>query len=167
MNSQNPPGINIQKSSMIPFDLNLLEFLNSLFYYFPSLKTIILDRLPDECSENYLMTYQTLFTQYNIMVLIGLFVLFICVCLYTTIYVLNFIKIHKLYFIERSGTNNFLSFLGKLANSSFIDYSILFLNLSLYLNFIVLGQCLYFMYVNYIPSNIGNITDIALQSNNI
>ena len=161
--TQNPLNMNfIQKSSIIPFDFDFFGMIKSFLSYFPSLKTILLERLPDECSDNFIMTYQTLFTQYNIMVLISLFTLFITVYLYTMIYLLNFVKMHKFYLLE-----NYPNFLGKLANSRYIDYYITLLNLSLYLNFIVLGQCVYFMFVNYIPSNIGNITDIALQNSNM
>lgn len=154
----------VKQSSVIPFDFDLFvapaHMMNFLFNYFPSLKTIVLDRLPDECPENYLMTYQTLFTQYNVMVLIGLFSLFISVYLFTMIHILNLIKTHKDYFLK----NNF-TYLGKLASSRFIDYLIISTTFSLYLGFASLGNCLYFMYLNYIPSEIGNITDIAIQNN--
>ena len=149
-----------QELSVTPFDFDFFGMMNSLFGYFPNLKTIVLERLPDQCPENFLMTYQTLFTQYNVMVLISLVSLSISVCLFTVIYILNLLKIHKLYFLE----NNYY-FLGKLASSHYTDYYIGLLVLSLYLNFAVLGKCLYFMYVNYIPCDIGNITDIAIQNN--
>ncbi|MBM4905310.1 hypothetical protein HYO34_21805 [Vibrio parahaemolyticus] len=148
---------NVKELSVIPF--HFYDMMNYLFAYFPSLKTILLERLPDESSENFIMTYQTLFTQYNLMVLISLFSLAIIICLYTMIFFLNFIKTYKFYLLQ-----NYPNFLGKLANSRYIDVYIIVLTLCLYLNFIVLGQCLYFMFVNYIPSNIGNITDIALQN---
>ena len=78
------------------------------------------------------------------------------------IYLRNFVKMQKFYLLE-----NYPQFLGKLANSRYIDYYITLLNSSLYFHFMVLGQCIYFMYVNYIPSNIGNSTDIALQNRNM
>lgn len=152
----------VQKSSVVPLDFDFYQTMNSLFYYFPSLKTILLERLPDQCFDNFLMTYQTLFTQYNIMVLICLFSLFIIVSQYTMIFLLIFISKQKVYLLEKYPT-----FLGKVANSRNIDLFINLLTLSLYLHFLVLGKCLYFMFVNYIPSNIGNITDIALQNSNI
>ena len=152
----------VKKQSMIPLVFDFFEMINSLFSYFPSLKTILLDRLPDECPENILITYQSLFTQYNIMVLISLFSLFIIVYLYTIIYCLMFLKMNKAYLLV-----NYPNSLGKVANSRYTDYYIILLTLSVYLNFIVIGQCLYFMFVNYIPSNIGNITDMALLNNNM
>jgi hypothetical protein len=145
--------------SVFPFDFDFFGMMNSFFGYFPSLKTILLERLPDQCPENFIMTYQTLFTQYNVMVLISLVSLSISVCLFTVIYILNLLKIHKLYFLD----NNYY-YLGKLASSRYTDYYIGVLTLSLYLNFAALGKCLYFMYLNYIPCDIGNITDIAIQN---
>lgn len=149
----------VRQLSVNPFDFDFSIFMSSLFGYFPSLKNIVIERLPDQCPENFIMTYQTLFTQYNIMVLISLVSLSISVCLFTMIYILNLIKMHKLYFLE----NNYY-FLGKLASSIYTHYYIGLLTLSLYLNFVVLTKCLYFMYVNYIPCDIGNITDIAIQN---
>jgi hypothetical protein len=151
---------NVKEASVIPF--HFIDLIKSLFSYFPSLKTILLERLPNESSENFLTTYQTLFTQYNLMVLISLFSLALIISLYTMIFFLNFIKTQKFYLLQ-----NYPNFLGKLANSHYIDYYIILLTLCLYLNFLVLGQCLCFIFVNYIPSNIGNITDIALQNKNM
>lgn len=154
-------GANTTKElSVIPLDFDFFGMMNSFFGYFPSFKTIVLERLPDQCPENFLMTYQALFTQYNVMVLISLVSLSISVCLFTVIYILNLIKIHKQYFLDN---NSF--YLGKVASSRYTDYYLGVLTLSLYLNFAALGKCLYFMYLNYIPSDIGNITDIAIQNN--
>lgn len=120
--------------SVFPFDFDFFGMMNSFFGYFPSLKTILLERLPDQCPENFIMTYQTLFTQYNVMVLISLVSLSISVCLFTVIYILNLLKIHKLYFLD----NNYY-YLGKLASSRYTDYYIGVLTLSLYLNFAALS----------------------------
>lgn len=157
--TSNSFSVSASKASILPFEMNYNSFLHWFTETFPVFTSTILQRLPEDCGENFTITYQTLFTQYNIMVLLAMIFLSCIIGILLTITLLSVIENSKAYLLLR-----FPKSLGKFSNSHSFQYVVLICKIGLMLNIAALYQAIYFIYSNPIPSNIGNLTDLAIQN---
>lgn len=150
-----------KKSSVLPldFDISYTSILRWFADTFPDFITSILDRMPDECTENTLQTYQTLFTLYNLFIFLSLILVVVVICLLVLITILSVMKSNQSYLLS-----NYPRSLGKFCSSRFFTFLVIWTKFSIILNIIALLQAIYFLYSKPIPSTIGNITDVAIQN---
>lgn len=156
-----PAMEDVKKSSVLsmPFEMNSNSFLHWFTETFPTFTSILLERLPDKCGENFITTYQTLFTQYNIIVLLSLiFVTTIAFNLAVDL-LQSLMKKAKPYLLL-----HYPNSLGKFVNSTYFRYIEIATKASIIFNVLALYYAMNFLYSNPIPSNIGNITDVAIQN---